>query len=754
MKRLLNSFLVVALLVSLALMAAPALADTSGWVKETIPSNDGNVITPCDIVDLAVAADGVTMYAATGTTILYQSTNAGVSWRVRHLPGGATADHVAVAPDASNIIVVLDDTNERGFVSTNYGFTFSELTTMPAGIYNDLAISPKFNGGLVSKKAKLTFSRPTTAPRIIHSSLAVPEKFSIRYIGIVGSKTGNNDPFFSYYNLGAASPKWVDAVTSADWSGWSGAPYDTIDELKALAFSPNFPLDKVAVLVSEEKGSDTGARFHAASFLTKSWDTTAGFTNYPVNLVALSSSTVSGVNSASISLAPDYLGTDSNQRLAFVGLAITDSSSDEQGSIIRLNDFTLKTLKSPTAIHSISYDGAKLVAGASDTNIVWRSDNPLAATPTVEAARSHKRPGGTSAVIVAWAGANVVAGTSGNESAFAISRNSGKSFNDISLIDTTLATLEDVAVSRNGRQIYLVSDDGADLSLWRYAGAWERVLSLQDETDYVIHIAPANPAAVYLFKKNTRNILYSNNSGETRWYMRTCNIVPVDVAVQSANVLYALNSDGYVSKSNNTGFTWGTPQDTTLGSGATITSIRRDNLIVGSADGYVAYSTDGNNAWTKLSAPITAGEVHVTASGLATGKYIYAVSRVDNDYVYRWKIVPSTTNWTRISPALGADFRCYDIALSNGALYALGYDTGTTVSTVYRARKPYASHVKWDTLATGAGVKFTNSPKAMVINNRAEPKIWAIDSYVDNNHNLYSYRLTNNGVSLSSSSDG
>jgi hypothetical protein len=750
MKRLLTTFLAVVLLAVMTLMTAPALADTSGWVKETIPRNDGNVIAPGDIVDLAVAADGTTMYAATGTEILYYSDDAGISWRLRHLPGGAVADQVAVAPDASNLIVVLDDTSDRGFVSTNYGFTFSELTAMPTGTYHDLAISKKFSNGLVSKKTKFTFSKLATAPIRIHSSLAIPKKLSIstRYIGIVGAATGNNDPFFSYYNLGAASPTWVDAVNSSDWSGWSGAPYDTIDALKAVAFSPNFPSDKVAVLVSEEDGSDTGARFHAASFLTKSWDTTAGFINYPVNLVSLSGSTLSDVTSASISLAPDYLGTDDNQRLAFVGLAITDSSSDEQGGIMRLNDFTLKTLMSPAAIHSIAYDGTSLVAGAGDTNMVWHSDDPLATTPTVEAAKPYKRPGGTGAVIVAWAGANMVAGTSGNESAFAISRNNGRSFNDISLIDTTLATLEDVAVSGDGSKVYLVSDDGADLSLWRYAGVWERVLSLQDETDYVVHIAPEDPAAVYLFKKSTPDILFSNNSGETRWYKRTCNIIPVDVAVESADVLYALDSDGYVSKSHNTGFIWGTPRDTTLGSGATITSLNENNLIAGSGDGYVAYSTDGNDTWTKLSAPITAGEVHVTASGLTKGKYIYAVSGVNNDYVYRWKIVPSTTEWTRISPPLGDDFRCYDIDLCNRALYVLGYNTSTTVSIVFQALKPYAGHVIWDKLPTEAGVKFTNSPKAMVINDLAKSKIWAIDSYADINHNLYSYGLTKDRVLL------
>ena len=400
---------------------------------------------------------------------------------------------------------------------------------------------------------------------------------------------------------------------------------------------------------------------------------------------------------------------------------------------------------SPTAIHSIAYNGVNLIAGAGDTNIVWRSDNPQATTPDVEAARLYKRPGGTDSVIVAWAGADVVAGTSGNESSFAVSRNNGESFNDISLIDTRLSTLNDVAVSDNGSiMVYLASDDGSDLSLWRYDGVWERVLSLQDKTDYTVHVAPENPAAVYVFEKSTDTILFSNDSGEIRWYPRTCTLTPVDVTVESTFVLYALDANGYVIRSNNSGFTWGVVKDTTLGSGATITGISENNLLVGSSDGYVAYSTDGNVTWAKISVPIASGEVYATADGLATGDYIYAVSQVDNDYVYRWKIIPSTIDRTIISNPLSDDFTSYGIDLSNGALYVIGYNTSTTQSIVFQAMKPYSGNVDWDKLMTDAGVKFTNSPKAMVISDVPESKIWAIDSYTDNNHNLYSYTVTDN----------
>ena len=88
---------------------------------------------------------------------------------------------------------------------------------MPSGIYNDVAISPQFNNALIKEKIALTSNKLNTRPMRISSNLSVAPRLlaSIRYIGVVGATTGNNDPFFNYYNLGAASPRWVDAVNSA-----------------------------------------------------------------------------------------------------------------------------------------------------------------------------------------------------------------------------------------------------------------------------------------------------------------------------------------------------------------------------------------------------------------------------------------------------------------------------------------------------------------------------------------------------------
>ncbi|GAI14870.1 unnamed protein product, partial [marine sediment metagenome] len=61
--------------------------------------------------------------------------------------------------------------------------------------------------------------------------------------------------------------------------------------------------------------------------------------------------------------------------------------------------------------------------------------------------------------------------------------------------------------------------------------------------------------------------------------------------------------------------------------GTTIVSTSQDNLLVGSQDGYVAYSTDGNSSWTDIDEVLQngAGRVQVIADeNFATNRIIYA----------------------------------------------------------------------------------------------------------------------------------
>jgi len=338
-----------------------------------------------------------------------------------------------------------------------------------------------------------------------------------------------------------------------------------------------------------------------------------------------------------------------------------------------------------------------------------------------------------------------VAGTSGNESAFAISSNNGATFNDISLIDTAISNARDVAVSANGNKVYLVTDDGNDLSLWRQSSSWERVLSQRGTTDCIVRLAPENAEAVYLAKKDGTTLYYNKSGGESAWFTRTSRINIHDLAVESEDIVYALDSAGSVSQTLNAGFTWGTSVPTGLSSGATIVSISTSNLIVGSQDGYVAYSTRGISSWTKLSEVLEsgAGKVQLIADvNYASNKIIYAASDTADQNIKKWKI-GSSTEWSDIfrSTVPGG---IYGLAMDGSTLYALEFNTSKGQSTLWRCLTPTtvtgtsanwsSSATKADTDTDDAEVHLNAAPRALKV---SSGKLWAVKT--NGTNKLYSF---------------
>ena len=100
------------LLVSLFSWATPVSAGKLAWSAESIPGTAGVVLGPAgiDVRDIAVAADGKSIYAVPGDSVsdnvVYKSNAAGVSWTRTAAPGvsesgsaragGETTSHVAL----------------------------------------------------------------------------------------------------------------------------------------------------------------------------------------------------------------------------------------------------------------------------------------------------------------------------------------------------------------------------------------------------------------------------------------------------------------------------------------------------------------------------------------------------------------------------------------------------------------------------------------------------------------------------------
>jgi len=780
--------LVLVLVASLLLAAAPVSAATCQvFTDESLPSATGLKLGPAgvDVLDLAVANDGTTIYAACGAPagrLLYKSTDAGETWSNLSATTGLTitnTDFVACAPDDPDWVVVADGTagSIGAWASTNGGSSWGTLGTI-----QDVA---------------------ATAATAIYDAAMSPSYSGKHYIALAGTDAvlplddADNAPAVYYFVLGDAAPSWKDAVLNFTTPLVVGQ----IDAMKAVEFSPNFASDNLMVVVSEEIGTAakvSAARFHMASFTCKCWDAVGGFTGYPVALETTLATQVTTMVEADISLAPDYFGADESLRLAFVGLRLDDNTAGaDLGGIYRLSDTSLKDMKN-AAIKSVAYDGTNLVAGATTnqaattSNAVYRSADPLATSPSVKAARTYKKPGGVTEVVVEWAGANVVAGTTGDESAFAVSTDNGLSFVDVSLIDTVLDVLSDVWVTPDGTKVYLLSDDSTtegvgagDLSVWRRASSWIRVLSIQAPgaivaDPYKVRGAPENNDAVYVFKQNDMDIYRATDAGEHKWSYRSACVNIQDLAVESTEVAYtAEDASVNVRKSTNGAFSWSSAKSSKLKAGNIhmIACIAEDQVIAGGdntgATSQVAYSADGNASWTSISPALNAnGNVQVTASGLDTDGYIYAstdaAAATTGVRIERWKIGTNTTAWSNMSAATTTDvdadgndelWEAFGIALKNGVLYVACEDgqaaPANAASAIFRTLSPTASPTSaaiWSRMDQDANT-FLTQPTALRVSDPCNT-LWVIDTVVAFDLVSYYDELACLGITALSPPDG
>jgi hypothetical protein len=372
--------------------------------------------------------------------------------------------------------------------------------------------------------------------------------------------------------------------------------------------------------------------------------------------------------------------------------------------------------------------------------------------------------------VVAFAGDDVVAVTSGIESAFAVSRDDGATFNDISLIDTTLEALSDVAVSPDGEKVYLVSANntagtGVNLSVWRLASSWERIYNNKNaDSDFIVRMAPDDPDVIYLADAGGTTLYYTSDAGEGKWHTRVSRYDIADLAVEGdGDVAYVLVQDtiaAHVSKSTNSGFTWASKVSHKISAGANmILSLGEDKLLV-AGDSKVSYSTDGNVSWTKLADGMTsATNVQATATGLNDGDFVIAAPETAADYIYYWEI-GDDDEWDKITSEgdILAGHIPQGLALWEGVLYVVTENataaSTANVSMLFRTLTPTADDPSWSTKTTLDEV-FDASPSALRVSAGSITKLWAIDT-TTNAQDLFSYKdsLAVADVDLLSPADG
>ena len=616
---------VLGLLLLLMGFTSPVLAsqDTVKWSKVNIPLQGkpgGWVLASgSDIQYLSQASNGnLYAYGKGLSYTLYQSTDGGSSWSAI----GNVTDNIvdiAIAPD-----------------NTVYYAT-------PSQVYKSVDGTNKF--------APLP-----TPPRVGISNIEITAIDATRLsnnIIIVSTRDADSPEFGGIYLMDDAPPfAWRDTSLGA---------YDAY----TVAFSINYPADhQIIAVVSDE--TDT--------FITTNFGNGWGST--------IANAKIAGLVpvSASIAFPKDY-----NPSLFASYFVAIDSGAANRGDVYRVETSIATDLNigATYGLGSVDVSGlavsgdrarVNLMAGAADSAEVYISTDTGRNWQ-----RSNKPPTGQSKTYVLMAPAKAYAATSGNESALSYTTDGGITWNQLSLIDTVISSIVDLAPSPSsqGNTLFMLTNKtGGKDSLWRSLNDgknWERVLSSAladiDAIDRVRLPPQYGSESQTVFVAGISNskdaIWKSTDNGQT--LARRTVPSPINTwAVVDNTTLFIGSYDGVrglVYLSTNSGVTY---SEGAMAGSQSLNSItpspnyaKDKTILVGNSDGWIFYSEDGGASFVPLPAdaktkPLSGNISIAFDSKYASNNTVYAASSTAGKGIYRF-IIGKSDKWEKIdSPTTAA----------------------------------------------------------------------------------------------------
>jgi len=726
--------LILALAVCLV-VPRPVQAGRMIWSAVDTPGSQFNTLaSPCEIDFTAMSRDGRTFYASdTSQSSLYRSDDAGTSWLEiggNLLSAGAElpAWNIAIAPDNSRSIAAVTSSGNRPrqvYVSLDGGQTWNDTSFPAASDISALAISPFYGA----------------------------------YDIAAGTRSGGAGDVY-IYKAGGIGGAWAAQGLAGD--------------VLSICFPTSYRSDpSIAVLYSTAAGTYFNAGIHDLNANTTNWESI--YSGSPPEITtagAGSSPKANQVVSGCLQLTADYSGQAPATCRAYLSI---DALGGNAG-IFRLDNnvvYHLMISQPSRRISSIAYFGTytsgKLLAGSvtgdasRGTVLTWFTDTPMAC-PTACWYQSEKPPtgAGTSGygnAIVMWSpdGSLAYCGTGSaqlngpaawpagylnsvplDESAFSLSKDNGRTWNQIGLIDTQVSLLSDVVVSADSGTIYLssINQSGAGLdSIWRSGvsasgKSWQRVLCLLSSgNDIILRMSNyGNDGAVFMASRGSDDLRQSQDGGQT-WKPQLPGMNVTDFSVTSIDntrYLYAL-SGSYMRQANVSSLApqWSQKVATTLYAGHTIFAAPDGTVIVGGdgSDSRVAVSV-GDRPFAATAALPSAGGVHAIVDyRFLNAALIYAASDAADSDIYYW-FIGASRDWD----IMGAPSSGFRGLAQMGTLYGAAADPGG--SAIDRTLYPETLGppvIEWDLLNTGlpAGVAFTREPLSLKLS--AGINLWAID---------------------------
>jgi photosystem II stability/assembly factor-like uncharacterized protein len=647
------------------IQATAADSESVRWTKVGIPAEGEAgkwvLASGSDIKHLAISSDG-TLYAGVNglTYTLYRSEDGGYSWE--HIGNVQdTITGIAISPHDPDTIYYATDSEV--YRSANGGKTFTALHPNPGSA--------------------------GTGHREISS---IDVGWRNGNIIVVGTRDNDSGEFGGVYTLDETEtiPGWVDTGIGSF-------------NVYAAACSPDFPADRQIVAVATDesdtyvmsKNGDTG------------WNAEIGYAR--LDVVAAS---------AGIAF-PDIDNEEAVPEEFVCFLAIATGTGE--GDVYKIEGNRAPDMSTATDLNAGSTSGqddtdiARLAAYRDETGVILLAGAADSAMTFVSRdggeswIKSRKAPTGQARTGVLLAQDfettdGMYAFTGGDGSALSISRDFGATWNQISLIDTTLETIVDLApspgYSQDSTLFMLTFGSGPGTAgLWRSrngGSTWERTLTSQAYIVDSLRLVGLPPEygdecqTVFVAgeSRGSPAIWESTDSGQSyrRRLLRdpaTGESIPIDTwAIHDKTTLYIGSYDGsqgavYRTVNSSLSFDEGIPAGSQpLYSIVLSPDYARDGTILaGNTYGQV-YRTDNDSTSFRplpddTASPPFSGPVNVIFDPeYSKNRTVYAASDAADGGVYRF-VIDKSTEWESIDTTLPAGAALSGLATSGeGTFYA------------------------------------------------------------------------------------
>jgi len=704
--------LLLSLLVSVSpLTPAVAAPDEAKWFGVNIPTEGkaGNRVlaSGSDVAHLTLAIDG-TLYAYVKglTYTLYKSSDEGRSWSYSSEITDAIVDIACSSLDASTIYIT---DGSHVYKSADAGASFSKVadTTLPT----------------------LDDNESITCLDVGYDANDDP------YVFIATADTDDGD-FGGVYYL-------PEADSGAEWTDLQAGSYDVY----SIAGSPKFKADSQVIAIATDE---------THTYVINNYGVVGDWTS-GVELLEGDITPFTITAASDICFPSDF---DEVYKL-FIGVV------GDGGDVYQVTSGAAYDLNAGTDITSLDLIGEagtiQLLAGAAGSVQIYLSTDGGSSW-----VGSAKQPTGGSKTYVLMApdftsSGEAYAATSGIESAFSYTTDGGVTWNQLSLIDTEINNIVDLALSPNHSQdntLFMLTF-GSEHSLWRSLNSgtlWERVftttLANVDSTN-LVELSPQYGSAsqvVFLSGVSDGNpvILKSTDNGQNF----TCRSAPFSIdiwIVVDDNTLFAgsfdaINNQGLVYSTTDSGLTYSTPTvvgDHELSSIVLSPDYKQDEtILIGSTDGWVYWSNDNGTSFEppgqQLPQLVAEEEAwnDVTVAfdpQFSTNKTIYAASHCSNKWgehssaIYRFIIGISAT-WKSIDSTQPEGSILNRVRVSaDEALYAINFqpvDTANKEGGMERCLNPsYSPGPTFETVTHGLDDGATLAGLWLSGN-----KLWSVDT--------------------------